>query len=527
MGRPEEAIASYREMESRPLPGTIRDLMRACRLVLEGHKEESQKIAQTFFDKHFDPEGLYFTARVLARVDEPEASLDLLDRIIEKGFYCSSVMMRDPWMDSIRGRSRFAEVVRRAEARTREAAERVPPAQWRSTARPQCLTCEIFRSTAKDFAVERIRLRSITRSSSSHFPGADRGAVFAVRKPHLMRLGILAAAIFAWFTSLVAVTAGQRLPAALLRNHPAISYERAPVTNAISQLNARLRAGEVTLESKGPSGYLESLLKVLHVPVESQVLVFSKTSFQAPRINPRNPRAIFFNDTVSVGWVRGGPVLEVMAQDPKQGAIFYTLEQAQSGVPQFERNDTCASCHTSDATQNVPGPFVGSVFPGVDGITMYGPAYTTDHRSPFELRWGGWYVTGTHKAARHMGNAVATDPSDLAAMVTPATVHVTNLEGRFDMTGYLSPHSDIVALLVLEHQAQMLNLITRVGWEARTGAADAGGRSTRRPRSSWTTCCSSMRRRCPGRWRERHRSRRGSTPRRGATAAAARCAISI
>ena len=58
-------------------------------------------------------------------------------------------------------------------------------------------------------------------------------------------------------------------------------------------------------------------------------------------------------------------------------------------------------------------------------------------------------------------------------MVTPATVHVTNLEGRFDMTGYLAPHSDIVALLVLEHQAQMLNLITRVGWEERTGAADA------------------------------------------------------
>jgi hypothetical protein len=293
-----------------------------------------------------------------------------------------------------------------------------------------------------------------------------------------MRLGIFAAALFAWLSSLVAVTAGQRLPAALLRTHPAVSYERAPVTNAVSQLNARLRAGEVTLESKGPSGYLESLLKVLHIPVESQVLVFSKTSFQAPRINPKNPRAIFFNDTVSVGWVRGGPVLEVIAQDAKQGSIFYTLEQAQSGgapaQPQFERNDTCISCHTSDATQNVPGPFVGSVFPGVDGITMYGPAYTTDHRSPFELRWGGWYVTGTHKAERHMGNAVATDPSDLAAMVTPATVDVTNLEGRFDMTGYLSPHSDIVALLVLEHQAQMLNLITRVGWEARTGAADAG-----------------------------------------------------
>ena len=203
--------------------------------------------------------------------------------------------------------------------------------------------------------------------------------------------------------------------------------------------------------------------------IDSQVLVFSKTSFQAPRINPTNPRAIFFNDAVSVGWVRGGPVLEFVAQDPKQGSIFYTLEQSQSGTPQFERNDTCVMCHVSDATHYVPGLFVGSVFPSVNGTTMYGPAYTTDHRSPFELRWGGWFVTGTHQATRHMGNAVATDPSDLGAMITPETVHVTNLNGRFDMTGYLSPYSDIVALLVLEHQAQMLNLITRIGWEARVG----------------------------------------------------------
>jgi len=289
-----------------------------------------------------------------------------------------------------------------------------------------------------------------------------------------MRYCIFTAALLLWLAGLAVSTAAQRLPAALLRNHAAIAYERTPVSDPVAQLNARLKAGEVSLESNGPGGYLASVLKVLNVPVESQVLVFSKTSFQAPRINPKNPRAIFFNDTISVGWVRGGPVLELIAQDPKQGAIFYTLEQESKGIPQFERNDACISCHTSDATQNVPGFFVGSVFPGVDGITMYGPAYTTDHRSPFELRWGGWYVTGTHHAKRHMGNAVATDPSDLAAMITPETVHVTNLEGRFDMTGYLSPHSDIVALLVLEHQAQMLNLITRVGWEARAGAAAAG-----------------------------------------------------
>ena len=279
----------------------------------------------------------------------------------------------------------------------------------------------------------------------------------------------IAAVALAWAASVVLVSA-QKIHPSFIRNHPAIGYATRPPSDPIAHLNDRLQRGEISFEKQGPSGYLTSVLSALNVPLDSQILVFSKTSFQAPRINPTNPRAIFFNDTVSVGWVRGGPVLEFVAQDPKQGSIFYTLSQSEAGVPRFERNDTCVMCHASDATQNVPGLFVGSVFPSVDGTTMYGPAYTTDHRSPFELRWGGWFVTGTHQATRHMGNAIATDPSDLGAMVKPETVHVTNLDGRFDMTGYLSPYSDIVALLVLEHQAQMLNLITRVGWEARVGA---------------------------------------------------------
>src|SRR5688500_1045646 len=281
---------------------------------------------------------------------------------------------------------------------------------------------------------------------------------------------LIAAAV--WLGSVGAV-AGQLRHTTLLRNHAAIRYDSTPSRDQVAQLNEKLKRGEVTLERRGPSGYLQSVLEALQVPVESQVLVFSKTSFQAARIGPKNPRAIYFNDTASVGWVRGGEVLEFVAQDPTQGAVFYTMSQA-SDTPVFERSDSCVSCHASEATHYVPGMFIGSVFPGVDGTTMYGPAYTTDHRSPFEIRWGGWFVTGTHKAARHMGNAVASDASDLTAMITPQTVHVTDLEGRFDKTGYLSPHSDLVALLVIEHQAKMLNLITRVGWEARIGEKESG-----------------------------------------------------
>jgi hypothetical protein len=260
------------------------------------------------------------------------------------------------------------------------------------------------------------------------------------------------------------------------RDHPNISYLTASVSDPVAQLNERIRQGLVRFESEPTGGYLRSVLAALDVPVESQVLVFSKTSFQASRIGPQNPRAIYFNDRVSVGWVRGGDFIELAAQDPMLGTVFYTLAQPVEGSSraEFTRNNVnCVQCHTSDATMNIPGWFIGSVYPKKDGLTAYGPAYTTDHRTPFDIRWGGWYVTGRHHGERHLGNAVVRDTTDLASMVTPATVHVVNLDDRFEPTGYLSTHSDIVALLVLEHQVQMLNHITRLGWEARMGK-DAG-----------------------------------------------------
>jgi hypothetical protein len=100
--------------------------------------------------------------------------------------------------------------------------------------------------------------------------------------------------------------------------------------------------------------------------------------------------------------------------------------------------------------------------------------YTTDHRSPYDVRWGGWYVTGQHHQPRHMGNAVVTDRNNMLGMVTPETVHTTDLAGKFDRSGYLAGTSDMVALMALEHQTTMSNLLTRVGWEARVGAAEIG-----------------------------------------------------
>src|SRR5688500_2607367 len=147
------------------------------------------------------------------------------------------------------------------------------------------------------------------------------------------------------------------------RNHPAIAYGTAPTTDAVAALNARLRSGEARLPFDAGNGYLSAILTALEVPVESQTLVFSQTSFQAQEINIHNPRAVFFNDTVAVGWVRGGDVLEVAVQDPRQGVVFYALEQQAAETPQLKRNDQCLACHLSWETLGVPGLTLQSVYP--------------------------------------------------------------------------------------------------------------------------------------------------------------------
>jgi hypothetical protein len=91
----------------------------------------------------------------------------------------------------------------------------------------------------------------------------------------------------------------------------------------------------------------------------------------------------------------------------------------------------------------------------------------TDHRTPFEDRWGGWYVTGTHADMRHIGNAVGHDSAHPELLDLHDTQNLTSLAKKFDAHGYLSGVSDIVALMTLEHQTRMTNLMIRTGWEAR------------------------------------------------------------
>ena len=250
------------------------------------------------------------------------------------------------------------------------------------------------------------------------------------------------------------------------RDEPAIRYSTTPATDVVAALNAKLQDGSASLTFDPSNGYLRSVLDALKVPVESQALVFSQTSFQAPLINVRNPRSVYFADTVAVGWVRGGRILELAAQDPKQGVIFYELAQAESKTPRFVRNNDCLACHLSWETLGVPGLTIQSVHPLPDDIS-YVNGYTTIHGSPLEQRWGGWFVTGDTGGAKHMGN-ITVMPADKGKLkLANPTRPLATVEGLFDLKGYPSAQSDVVAQLVLAHQTHMTNLITRTGWEAR------------------------------------------------------------
>jgi len=261
-----------------------------------------------------------------------------------------------------------------------------------------------------------------------------------------------------------------------VKNQGYIPYSDAPIyyrseniTDAVTLLQQRLDAGKARLEFRaGDHGYLESVLELLDIPVSSQTLVFSKTSFQYPKISPRHPRALYFNDDIYIGVVHEGKEIEVVSFDKQQGAIFFILHEQQAEKPRFERAELdCTQCHIAAGTRGVPGVLLRSVQPGATGTPLPGArAYISDQDSPLAERWGGWYATGP---------IAAKTQANLAAPIeaTAKSAKLDKLPETFDPASFLAPYSDDVALLVLGHQTQMHNLITLTNYRTRIALHDA------------------------------------------------------
>lgn len=276
-------------------------------------------------------------------------------------------------------------------------------------------------------------------------------------------------------TALVAWAMAARAEAPPLRD-PEDSphdYLRRPLQDPFTRRLPDLVAGRIPLDRSGELPFLRSFLREFEIPESSQMLVFSTTSLQLSLISPSNPRALYFNEDVYVGFIPGGRI-EVIALDPALGGIFYILDIPRSGQPLVaERSGRCLNCHARDDTGGVPGLVVKSVIPGPGGGSL--TAYRigeSGHGIPLSDRFGGWHVTGAGGFTNHHGN--------LTGRLGGGTLTLLpNPPGeRFDWDRYPVRSSGLVPQLVHEHQVGFVNRVVRATYWTREALEASGGRWT-------------------------------------------------
>jgi hypothetical protein len=265
--------------------------------------------------------------------------------------------------------------------------------------------------------------------------------------------------------------------------YPLIGYADRPTHNAIARLQERLDRGEVKLKFTPGRGYLDSVLKALGIDPSSQTLVYSKTSLQFDLIRAATPRAIYFDDDTYVAWIPETRIIEVTTMDSALGPVFYTMQnQDPATATQFDRETLrCLTCHDTFSMMGGGVPrflFMSSpVTVNGEPLTAVISKDTTD-ATPISERWGGWYVTGKPDGLAHLGNIQVNGPvrttqvaADLAQLKVKRPGTLENLDHVFNTQPYITDHSDIVALLIFEHQVYIENIITRANYKARTMVA--------------------------------------------------------
>lgn len=266
--------------------------------------------------------------------------------------------------------------------------------------------------------------------------------------------------------SLVTLAALLASPAVWAENeyeNPPINYSASTPHDMAMALEKAQEQGKVSIDRTDDWAVLHGVLKQFHIPQESQVMVFSKTSKQNDRISPATPRVVYFGDNAYVGYSYGG-LLEVSVIDPKLGPIFYLADpHVDKKEPiRFTRDQSCLSCHGGPFSPEVPGVIVRSVCPGPEGHPIMSQGSTVvDTTTPFEERWGGWYVTGKHGKAVHKGNVTAEENGESVKLNPLPGQNIMDLGKFFDIEPYPRKTSDIVALMVLEHQTSTQNILTK------------------------------------------------------------------
>jgi hypothetical protein len=247
---------------------------------------------------------------------------------------------------------------------------------------------------------------------------------------------------------------------------PPISYSATQAHDRATAINAAFLKKADAIRSLPAKKRLQWLLDELGIPVESQLLVFSKTSLQRDLINPETPRVLYFSDEAYVGWSVTGS-FEVAIFDAKLGATFYLLDQhATKEEPLFERSGDCLLCHSRH--EHTPSLRTRSVFPDANGEPLSGSGGSNIAPStPLAERWGGWYLTGTKDPFQHRANLTGKKVEDFEGPNAMPTRNLTSLEGVVDTRRYLLKTSDVVPMLMHDHQVHVHNVLSTANQDAR------------------------------------------------------------
>ncbi|WP_395737057.1 hypothetical protein [Prosthecobacter sp.] len=251
------------------------------------------------------------------------------------------------------------------------------------------------------------------------------------------------------FLSISASQGAETKPARIIDfKVPPHSYLEWKPKDRFAELQERAQKGEVKLDTSNDKAFLTSLLEALNIPISSQILVFSASSLQSEIINPRNPRALYFNEDTYLGWVPGG-LVEIIAADPEMGPMFYVFDRMRPGgpVPNVTRSTKCMNCHAGNATRRLPGLIAESLLVSRAGSSL--ETYRRDvqgHQIPLEDRFGGWHLTGEHNLTQNHANVMGIPNAGKNQIVSVDP-------GQYsDLSLHLLPTSDILPNLTNEHQ---------------------------------------------------------------------------
>ncbi len=247
---------------------------------------------------------------------------------------------------------------------------------------------------------------------------------------------------------------------------PPINYSATPTNDRATAISAKFQSRAMEIRSMPAKKRLQWLLAELGVPVESQIFVFSKTSLQRDLINPEAPRVLYFSDEAYIGWSPTG-AFEVAVFDAKLGATFYVFEpHATKEEPLLARSGDCLLCHSRH--EHTPSLRTRSVFPDANGEPLSGSGSSNIAPStPLAERWGGWYVTGTKAPFEHRGNLTGKKIDDFEGPAAQPTRNLLSLEGVVDTRRYLLKTSDVVPLLMHDHQVHVHNVLSKANQDAR------------------------------------------------------------